>query len=193
MLILASQSPRRKEILSYFSLEFEQIASPFNEMSVPFLGDPKEYALSLARGKAIALVSRYPEQPILGADSVVYRKGKIYEKPTTAEEAFEMLSALAGKSHTVYTALALCRGPQIWSDVAATEVTLRPLTPEQIRLYQKAINPYDKAGSYMVQEAGSLIVEKISGSFYNAMGLPIQTLAQLLLNAGIDLWDHLIK
>lgn len=191
MLILASQSPRRKEILSYFSLEFEQIASPFNEASVPFLGDPQEYAISLARGKALALVSSYPDRPILGADSVVYRKGKIYEKPTTSEEAFEMLSALAGKRHSVYTALALCHGPQIWSDVAATEVTLRPLSPEQIRLYQKAINPYDKAGSYMVQEAGSLIVEEISGSFYNAMGLPIQTLTRLLLNVGIDLWDHL--
>lgn len=190
-LILGSISPRRKEILSYFSLEIEQVASSFNEASVPYLGEPGEYVLALARGKAASLVPDYPTVPILAADTVVYRKGRIYEKPTSTESAVELLTALAGATHYVYTGVAVCHGPQVWSDTSITEVTLSPLTPEQIRHYQEALKPYDKAGGYMVQRGGSLIVERMNGCFYNAMGLPIQTVRKLLLEAGIDLWDYL--
>jgi len=191
-LILASVSPRRKEILSYFpGIEIEQVASGFNEASVPYLGDPDDYVLAMARGKATSLVPNYPTLPILAADTVVYRKGRIYEKPTSEQEAFELLSALAGKTHYVYTGVAVCHGPQVWSQTAITEVTLTALSEQQVKRYQEAIEPCDKAGGYMVQRAGSLIIEKMSGCFYNAMGLPIGVVRALLLEAGIDLWDHL--
>lgn len=190
-LILGSASPRRAEILSYFDLPFEQIVSPFNENAVPYLGDPEEYVHLLARGKAEALVADHPNRPILTADTVVYKKGRIYSKPRSDEEGFESLMALVGKEHTVYTGVALCLGSEEWYAVAETQVVMRDLTPEQVRRYQEAIHCADKAGGYAVQKAGSLIVERVDGCFYNVMGLPIQTVQRLLLHVGIDLWDHL--
>lgn len=190
-LILGSSSPRRAEILSYFDLPFEQVISPFNENSVPYLGDPEEFVRLIARGKGEALVDSHPTQPILTADTVVYKKGRIYTKPRTEQEGFETLAALVGKEHTVYTGVALCLGSESWYDVAATKVLMHDLTSEQIRRYQQAIHCADKAGGYAVQKGGSLIIERVEGCFYNVMGLPIQTVQRLLLHVRIDLWDHI--
>jgi nucleoside triphosphate pyrophosphatase len=191
MLILGSSSPRRAEIISYFDIPFQQVASPFNENSVPYLGDPEEYVQLIARGKGEALVDAYPTQPILTADTIVYKKGRVYTKPRTNQEGFETLSALVGKEHTVYTGVALCLGSESWYEVAATKVVMHPLTGEQIRRYQEAIHCADKAGGYAVQQGGSLIIERVEGCFYNVMGLPIQSVQRLLLHVGIDLWDHI--
>lgn len=190
-LILGSQSPRRYEILSYFSIPFEQISSTFDEDSIPFEGNPGEYAIKLAEGKALELSKRFPEATILTADTVVYKEGKVYGKPINEEDAFRILTELAGGWHSVFTAASIWNKGELSSGVEETKTLFNPLTPLQIKRYLQALHWADKAGGYSVQLAGSLIVKKIEGSFYNVMGLPIDTVSKLLLKTGIDLWEYL--
>lgn len=190
-LILGSQSPRRKEILSFFSLPFQTATSNFDEDSVPFLGDPKNYVSVIAEGKAKVLAAEYPQSLILTADTTVYKDGKIYGKPASSEEAFTALSELAGQWHSVFTGMVLLQGNQLWNAVEETRVLFNPLTPEEIRHYHKTLHWSDKAGGYAIQMGGGLAVKKIDGCYYNVMGLPINSMRQLLLNANIDLWNYL--
>lgn len=190
-LILGSQSPRRKEILSYFSLPFEQATPPFDEDSVPFNGDPAAYVCSIAKGKAESLHKRFPDAIIVTADTTVYREGKNYGKPATEEQAFEFLSELVGQWHSVYTGITVYKGREEYSRAEETRVLFNPLTPEEIRHYHTKLHWSDKAGGYAIQMAGGLIVRKIDGCYYNVMGLPINTLRDLLRNIGIELWEYL--
>lgn len=190
-LILGSQSPRRVEILKFFSLPFEQISSHFDEDAVPYLGDPGAHASLLAVGKAEALAKQHPEAVILTADTVVSLNGKLFGKPENETKAFETLQELAGKWHSVFTAVAVLKEGKLISEVEETKVLMNPLSDEQIRQYLKALHWADKAGGYAIQLAGSLLVRGIQGCYYNVMGLPINTLAKLLKTIGIDLWDHL--
>lgn len=190
-LILGSQSPRRKEILSYFALPFEQVSPTFDEASVPFSGDPAAYVCEVAEGKACALAKKFPNALILTADTTVFKSGKIYGKPATAEEAFQALSELAGQWHTVFTGISLYSPNKLWNGVEETKVLFNSLTPEQIRHYHTKLHWSDKAGGYAIQMAGGLAIKKIDGCYYNAMGLPVNSVRTLLLNAGIDLWDYL--
>lgn len=190
-LILGSQSPRRKEILSFFSLPFTVAVSDFDEATIPFLGDPAKYACEIALNKARTLAIKHPESLILTADTVVYQDGKVYGKPKDAEEAFVALTELAGKWHSVFTGIALAKEKEIWIASEETRVLFNPLTPEEIRHYHKKLHWSDKAGGYSIQMAGGLAVKKIEGCYYNVMGLPINSVRQLLLNVDIDLWDHL--
>jgi septum formation protein len=188
MLILGSASPRRKEILSFFELPFRQEASHFDEDSIPFTGDPRAYALQLAREKGKALLSEYPKDLILTADTVVYCNGRCYGKPSGEEDAMRMMSELSGKQHSVFTALALLRDGEEYEDVEETKVFFHDLSQEQIRLYQQGLHCADKAGGYAIQGAGGLIVRRIEGCYYNVMGLPINALQRLLKKVGIDLF-----
>ncbi len=191
-LILGSQSSRRKEILSFFSLPFTQIPSRFVEENVPFLGDPALFVTEIAKGKALDLAEQYPEALILTADTTVYMKGKVYGKPTTEEEAFVALSELAGQWHSVFTGLVLIgRNGQLFECSEETRVLFNSLTPQEIRHYHTQLHWADKAGGYAIQMAGGLIVKKIDGCYYNVMGLPINALRTLLLKTGIELWDYL--
>ncbi len=190
-LILGSQSPRRKEILGYFNLPFETKTSDFPEESVPFTGDPRAYAMHLSQEKGNILAADYPEGIIITADTVVYRDGKIYDKPKDPEDAFRELSELVGRWHSVYTAITIKRKNETYSDVEETRVLFNEISPEQIRQYQKSIHCADKAGGYAIQGAGSILVRKIEGCYYNVMGLPIHTLQKLLLCLEIDLWNYL--
>jgi septum formation protein len=190
-LILGSQSPRRKEILSFFSLPFKTATSDFDEESVPFHGNPAHYACEIAIEKARLLATKFPEDLILTADTVVYHDGKIYGKPKTPEEGFLALKELAGKWHSVFTGLALSKGDQLWSVSEETRVLFNPMTDDEIRHYHKKLHCADKAGSYAIQNAGGLAVKRIEGCYYNVMGLPINSVRQLLLNVQIDLWDYL--
>lgn len=190
-LILGSQSPRRREILDYFALPFEQIGSNFDEDSVPFKGDGGAYATILAKAKAENLGLLYPEAVILTADTVVTKNGKSYGKPANEEDAFKSLSELAGAWHSVFTAVAVWKEGAMINSVEETKVLFNPLTPLQIRRYLEALHWADKAGGYAIQLAGSLIVRRIEGCYYNVMGLPIHTVSTLLHQVGIDLWDHL--
>jgi len=190
-ILLGSQSPRRKEILGYFSLPFEQVASLFDEDTVSFTGDPHEYVCTLSRCKAETFAIDDPSAIIITADTTVYREGKIYGKPRSPEEGFKALSELQGRWHSVFTGVAVRQGERVFVEAEETKVEFNPLTPEQIHTYQDKLHCADKAGGYAIQQAGSLIVRRIEGCYYNVMGLPIHTLDELLQKVGIKLWDFL--
>ncbi len=190
-IILGSQSPRRKEILSFFSCPFEQIPSHFDEETVLFSGDPAKYALELSQKKSDELAFRFREDIVITADTVVYFQGRIYNKPKDLQEAHKMLTELAGNWHYVYTAVAVQLGSVHLSDVEETRIRLHPMTSEQIHLYHSHCSPMDKAAGYAIQKSGSIIVDRMEGSYYNVMGFPIQTLCKLLKEVGIDLWKYL--
>ncbi len=190
-LILGSQSPRRKEILSYFSLPFKQVSSSFEEDTVEFKEDPYVYVNALSKGKADSLFPAFPNHMILTADTIVYRQGKVYQKPKDEQEAFRNFKELAGQWHSVYTSLTIRHGNQELQAVEETRVLFNSLMDQQIRAYYRKMPYADKAGGYSIQQAGGLIVRRIEGCYYNVMGLPINTLRELLERVGIDLWDYL--
>ncbi len=190
-LVLGSQSPRRKEILSHYSLPFQQASSNFNEEAVPFSGDPKQYVLTLSKGKADSLAPTFPDAAILTADSVVYFNKKVYNKPLDKNDAIRILSELAGNWHSVYTGVTLRYGEAIYQQVEETRVEINPLSTSQINAYANTQHWTDKAGGYGVQTCGGLIIRQMVGCFYNAMGLPINTVHELLLKINIDLWNYL--
>lgn len=190
-LILGSASPRRVEILNFFNLPFVQKSPHFDEESVAFHGDPVSYACLIARGKAASLVEEHPDSLILTADTVVFREGQVYGKPTNTEEAYQMLRALAGHWHSVHTALTLRKGHEEYTASEETRVLFHPASDEHLQKYLKHISHCDKAGAYAIQGAGGLIVQRIEGCYYNVMGLPLNTLHKLLLRLHLDLWDFL--
>lgn len=190
-IILGSQSPRRKEILGYFSLPFEQATPPYDEEQIAFQGEPTEYVCSIARGKALSLLEKYPKQVVLTADTIVYKSGKIFGKPKSLEEAIHSFSELAGNWHTVYTGVTVRYGDREFYQYEGTNVLFNPLNEEQIRHYLSRVEWADKAGGYAIQMAGGLIVNRIEGCYYNVMGLPINTVERLLKNLNIELWDYI--
>lgn len=190
-LILGSSSPRRKEILSYFTLPFEQVSPSFDEQSIPFRNNPVEYVTQLAKGKADSLERKHHEAIILTADTIVYYDGKIYGKPVDEENAFRALSILSGKWHSVFSGLCLIHHEKTFTLWEETKVLFNELTDYEIRHYHSKLHWADKAGGYAIQMAGGLIVKKINGCYYNVMGLPINSVRKLLLNVGIDLWNYL--
>jgi septum formation protein len=190
-IILGSQSPRRREILEYFSLPFVQVASEFDEDSIPFKGDPAAHAILLSQKKAETLAKRYPKDVILTADSVVFCKGKLYNKPVDEHEAFKFLSEICGEWQQVITGVTARRGSEIHSEHEETKLLFNRLSPEQIRKFHSHCYFLDKAGGYAIEKSGNLIVSRIEGCYYNVLGLPIQVTRNLLLKLGIDLWDFL--
>ncbi len=190
-IILGSQSPRRKEILGYFALSFEQVPSHFDENSVLFSGDPIGYPLELARKKSDDLSKRFPSDLIITADTVVYFNGKIYNKPKGLLEAHRMLKELSGNWHHVYTAVSIRQRGLHLSEAEETRIRLHKMTAEQIQHYHAHCSPLDKAAGYAIQQSGSIIVDRIEGCYYNVMGLPVNTLRKLLSQMGINLWEHL--
>ncbi len=189
--ILGSQSPRRREILSYFDLPFERVSPDFDEDAIAFSGDPAAFACHLSKGKADSLAHRFPETLILTADTIVYLDGKSYAKPKDPKDAFATLSALSGKWHSVYTAVTLKKGMQEFSKAEETKVLFNKLTDSQIEHYIKTQSWADKAGGYGIQQAGGLLIHSFEGCYYNVVGLPINTVYELFLHFDIDLWQHL--
>lgn len=190
-MILASQSPRRKELLAPFKLPLVVQPSSFDESTFEYQGDPVAYVLSLAEKKAEAVSRHYPTALVIGADTIVYQEGKVFEKPKNAQEAIDMLCHLSGRWHTVYTAISVQQGEKKHSAVEGTRVQLFSLTPQMVHRYQKAIGAFDKAGGYAIQGAGYLIVKKIEGCYTNVMGLSLNLLRKLLLEFKVDLWSFL--
>jgi septum formation protein len=190
-LILGSQSPRRREILNYFLIPFDQLSPPFDERLIPYEGDPADYAITLSKGKAAALAALNLDAVVLAADTCVHINDKIMEKPADEKEALEMLRELNGSWHTVYTAVTAQVGEKESTLCAQTRVQFHQVSEDDLMLYHKAFNGTDKAGGYGIQQAGSLIVKRMEGCFYNVMGLPLSATCQVLRNAGIDLWHHL--
>lgn len=188
-LILGSQSPRRKEILGYFNIPFTQVSPDFDEEAAPVLPDPADYALSLAKGKALSLASRFPDAVVLGADSVVFKDGKYYAKPQSREEAKSFLEAFSDGWQTVVTGLVVINDGKILSESCETQVLFNKLSDKEIEAYLNHSTWHDKAGGYSVMGPSSILVKKIEGCFYNVTGLPVNALKNLLLQADIDLWD----
>lgn len=198
LLILGSQSPRRKELLGAFTIPFEQASPPFIEESVsfsasPINGNPVSYVATLSQGKARSLASKYPNIPIVTADTVVFLDGCLYEKPKNLEEAFNLLTHLQGKWHSVFSGVTVLKNQEEFTAVEETRVLFNPLTPSQIKHYHAHMIWADKSGGYAIQAAGGLLVRKIEGCYKNVMGLPINVVRDLLLNVGIDLWDYIRK
>lgn len=189
-LILGSQSPRRKEILEFFSLPFTQVSPDFDELSIPFANNPQEYVYKLAAGKSASIQSTHSKALILAADTIVYKAPKLYNKPLSEVEAFEAINELQGKWHSVFTALSLRYKQKEVHAVEETKVLFNSLTPAMIKHYHSKIQWADKAGGYAIQMGGGLIVKRIEGCYYNVMGLPINTLCTLLRDFGIELWDY---
>jgi len=182
-LILASGSPRRKDLLNEAGYHFQVVPPEIEEIDDPAIGIRDLTALN-ARIKARAVADSYPGQVIVAADTLVLFGDRALGKPADMDEAAAMLGLLNGKTHQVYTAVCLTmhsRGAIIEFDVA-TEVTFKSLTPAEMKRYHELINPLDKAGAYAAQEHGELIIAKSIGSSTNVIGLPMEELKQNLKN-----------
>lgn len=188
MLVLGSQSPRRKEILQFFSLPFSTESPNFCESSLVYENDVVKHVIALSFEKAKSL--SHLKEPVLTADTLVFQNNKIFEKPATFEEAFSMLQLLNGKSHSVYTAVTLHHKNQYFSSFQETKVLFHDLNEGQLKRYLETVSPLDKAGGYAIQGVGSMIVKEIHGCFYNVMGLGLFSLEYVLNQIGISLWDY---
>lgn len=175
-LILASKSPRRQQLLQLMDLQFEVLLKEVDE-SFPEELPPFEVAKYISEKKARAFLADGLNAIVITADTIVSFNSEILGKPDDAEHAFEMLSKLSGNKHEVYTGVSLAFEGQINTFYDVTEVIFRKLSPEQISYYIKHYKPFDKAGSYGVQDwIGMVAVEKIIGSYTNVMGLPTEKL-----------------
>ncbi len=182
-LLLASCSPRRKEILSLMGFEFKTVAPQVgDELSYLNRDDPVGSLCSLARAKAESVACRYPHALVLGADTEVIKDRQVFGKPSDKSDAFEMLRKLSGTEHLVVSAVALvCEEINFSVSCAVkTDVFFRQLTDSEICSYL-ALNEYqDKAGGYAIQGKAMLFIEKIAGCFYNVVGLPVAATLDLL-------------
>ena len=183
MLILASASPRRAEILSMLGYEFDIIPAHCDE-NIDGLS-AAEGVGELARRKAQAVADLYPHRAVLGSDTLVAVEGKVLGKPATEAEAAEMLRALSGKTHSVYTGISVVKGERAVTETVEAKVTFRTLTEEEISDYIATGEPMDKAGAYGIQGKGAVLVEGIEGDFFNVMGLPASRVYLLLKQFGI--------
>lgn len=179
MLILASKSPRRKELLSLITTDFEIIPAVGEENADPSLS-PDMFVQELAKQKALEIAASHPDDVVIGSDTVVAAKGEILGKPKDKADAFRMLSLLSGTSHSVFTGVAVVKNGEIHSFTEETKVKFFPLTEKEINDYTATGEPFDKAGAYGIQDLGALLVEGIDGDYYNVMGLPVGRLYRLM-------------
>lgn len=183
--ILASGSPRRKELLSAIGIDFDVVVSDADEDSISKDAPVEIYVQELALLKAAATaknVLKKKKALIIAADTIVTLDGKILGKPQDEDDAFNMLSELSGRTHAVYTGYCIMRisdGFTVCNRVK-TEVTFKLLDDEKIRSYIRTGEPMDKAGAYGIQGLGALLIEKIDGDYFNVVGLPISSLADTL-------------
>jgi septum formation protein len=171
MLILASQSPRRAEILRQAGMPFTVRAAEIDESPLE-AERPGPYVRRLAHAKALAIDSM-PDEIVLAADTTVVAHGELLAKPQDEADARRMLLMISGRRHEVLTGICLRRGDQVMTDHASTAVWFAPLTPHEIEDYIASCEPMDKAGAYAIQGLASKFVERIDGCYFNVMGLPV--------------------
>ena len=185
-MILASQSPRRRELLGQMGFSFTVRPAKGEELPHPEL-TPAQLVEELARQKALEVSAEAEaDDVVVPADTVVAIDGKVLGKPHDKVHAAQMLSSLSGVSHTVYTFVAVKLGETGLVEHEATQVRFRPLTEREIDLYIQTGEPMDKAGSYGIQGYGALLVEGIRGDYFNVVGLPICRLGRMLAQVGED-------
>jgi septum formation protein len=182
--VLASGSPRRRELLNLIGIPHEARPANIDETLRP-RETPRRYAERLAREKATAIATRDPNLITIGADTIVVINRKILGKPADVAQAFGMLRQLSGREHTVVTAVAVSRGKKIRSVVEEVRVRFRTLSSAEIENYIATGEPMDKAGAYGIQGYGATIVECIDGDYFSVMGLSLVRLVGLLRDVGV--------
>lgn len=186
-LILASSSPRRRDLLASIGFEFDVIPSHIPEERAE--GEtPEEYVARLSREKARTIATAHPERWVVAADTTVALGDDILEKPIDPADARRMLARIAGETHVVYTGVTLTRIASHYADthICTSEVRMLPLSERDIAWYVATGEPLDKAGSYAAQGVGGMFIDSIHGSYTNVVGLPLALLFQMLRKAGID-------
>ena len=185
-IILASQSPRRRELLERMGIsQFDVIPAKGEERADPSL-NPEQLVEALSRQKAAEVAAAHPDALIIAADTVVAVDGAVLGKPRSREDAADMLKRLSGREHTVYSGLTVSWQGRSITQHEATTVRFRPLTQADITHYISTGEPMDKAGSYGIQGYGCTLVEGISGDYYNVVGLPVCRLSQILSGFGVE-------
>jgi septum formation protein len=186
-IVLASSSPRRKELLEKIGLRINIDPSDYPENRHAEL-NPEARVKSISLGKAMAVAPKYRDAVIIAADTIGVLRGKIIGKPHSAEAAREMLRELSGKSHLVITGFTIfdTASRKLVTRAVKTRVYFKKLSEKEIDYYVKSGEPLDKAGAYAIQGLGSVIVEKINGDYYNVMGLPLNALVESLKDFGIQ-------
>ncbi len=185
--VLASSSPRRRELLASIGVEFDVVPSHIPEERQA--GEaPEEYVARLSREKAHAIAEQHPSRWVIAADTTVLLGDQLLEKPLDEHDAARMLSLIAGRTHTVYTGVTVQNVDRKYHDtrVAESEVRMLPLPPEDVEWYVRTGEPMDKAGAYAVLGIGAMFIDSIHGSYTNVVGLPLAMLFQMLRKAGID-------
>jgi septum formation protein len=193
-IILASASPRRKEILEITGLNFHICASDYEEeLDLPL--KPHKLARFLSLKKAEAVAHKYTDSIIIAADTFIYYKNRLLGKPHTDKEAEKMLGLLNGKVHSVITGFTIIDtgNGQIISKSVVTKVHFKKITDEEISAYVRSKEPLDKAGAYAVQGLGAVFIEKIEGDFFNVMGLPLCTLTECLKKFGVNVLNDRVR
>lgn len=178
-LILASQSPRRQELLKKITEDFIVVPADIDESSLSN-ETPEEYVLRMARQKALTVAKQHPQDQVLGCDTIVVDNQTILGKPHTSEKAYEMLKQLSGHTHQVYTAVCLVMNEKITEKLVPSQVTFFELTEKEITDYVATKEPLDKAGAYGIQGNAALFIKEIKGDYYSIMGLPIAGVYRML-------------
>lgn len=182
--VLASASPRRRELLNLIGIPHDVRPANVDETMRPREA-PRRHAERLAREKASAIAVRDPDLITIGADTVVVINRKVLGKPADAADAARMLGMLSGREHTVITAVAVARGKKLRSAIEEVCVKFRPLRDDEIEAYIATGEPMDKAGAYGIQGFGATIVEGIEGDYFSVMGLPLVRLVGLMRDVGV--------
>jgi septum formation protein len=186
-LILASQSPRRRELLGLTGLDFIVRVADIDETMDPEKA-PFDEVARVSRRKAEA-VARKPEDVVIAADTIVVCEGKVLGKPRDEADAFRILSLLSGRHHEVMTGMTVVRGDEVITHTEVTKIHFRQLHPEEIRAYIASGEPMDKAGAYGIQGGAALFCEKLHGDYYNVMGLPVCRLGLMLKSIAPELFQ----
>lgn len=178
-MILASASPRRRELLAMIQPDFTVIPSQFDEDGLT-AQTPALLAQRLAEGKCLWVAENHPEDLVIGCDTVVDIGGRVLGKPKDRQAARQMLTALSGTEHRVHTGVCIRKGSQQESCVVTTTVRFWPLSEQEIEAYIATEEPYDKAGGYGIQGHAALFCEQIRGCYYNVVGFPVSKVARML-------------
>lgn len=181
-IILASGSPRRKELLSHIVCDFTVIPSNIPEVAS---GTPLSQVIKLATDKALNIAKSHQDAIVIGSDTLVAIGKKVLGKPADKADAARMLQLLSGKTHKVYTGIAIVCGGNIQTDCGITSVTFNPMTAEEIDTYISTGEPMDKAGAYGIQAFGGKFIRKINGCYFNVMGLPQSIVYGMLKKMGL--------
>jgi septum formation protein len=191
-IILASTSARRQELMEWLGIPYEVIPSHFAEESVlfdEFEDDPEGYVTTIATGKALTVSQEHPHALVIGSDTSVYLDGKMFGKPRDLQHAREMLTALRGKEHKVYSAVVMIDGEtaERRSEVVVSEVRFFPFSDEELERYIATSEPYDKAGGYGMQGYAKRFIQEVRGSALNIIGFPLVTVRDMLEEFGVQI------